>query len=132
MPVTHGKSSSWWEGFELFIPMKHPMSFKEHVLCKGCSQIVKVGESQSTSNLRSLKEHHHPTEYETITKGLNKISKNTNGEGGVLPTSILKMPGTRGVNAIKKCMRNCAVLQQVHLSNEKVERSAAKVRPGQI
>ena len=93
MPVSHGKSSPWWEGFELFIPMKHPTLFKEHVLCKGCSQIVKVGESQSTSYLWSHKKHHHPAEYETITKGLNKISKKTNGEGGVLPTSILKMPG---------------------------------------
>jgi hypothetical protein len=80
--------------------VKHPTLYKEHVLCKECSTfknnpdagIVKVGASQSTSNLRSHKKHHHSAEYETITKGLNKITKKLNGEG-VLTSSILNMPG---------------------------------------
>ncbi len=100
MPVPCGKSSPWWEGFELFIPVKHPMLYKDHVLCKECSTfknnpdagIVKVGVSQSTSNLRSHKKHHHSTEYKIITKGLNKTTKKSNGEG-VLTTSVLNMPG---------------------------------------
>jgi hypothetical protein len=100
MPVPCRKSSPWWEGFELFIPVKHPTLYNEHVLCKECSTfknnpdagIVKVGLSQSTSNLRSHKKHHHSAEYETITKGLNKTTKKLNGEG-VLTTSILNMPG---------------------------------------
>ncbi len=75
MPVPCGKSSPWWEGFELFIPVKHPTLYKEHVLCKECAGIVKVGASQSTSNLRSHKKHHHSTEYKTITKGLNKLPR---------------------------------------------------------
>jgi hypothetical protein len=36
MPVSYGKSSPWWEGFELFIPAKHPTLYKEHALCKEC------------------------------------------------------------------------------------------------
>jgi hypothetical protein len=76
------------------------MLYKEHVLCKECSTfcnnpdagIVKIGVSQSTSNLRSHKKHHHPAEFETIIKGVNKNTKKLNGEG-VLPTSILNMPG---------------------------------------
>jgi len=71
MPASFGKNSPWWERFELFIPMKHPTLFKDHVLCKECATfrnnlaagIVKNGLSQSTSNLRSHKKHHHPTEY---------------------------------------------------------------------
>jgi hypothetical protein len=100
MTVSCGKSSPWWEGFEHFIPVKHPMLYKKHVLCKECSTfrnnpdagIVKIGASQSTSNLRSHKKHHHPAKYKTITKGLNKITKKLNGEG-VLPKSILNIPG---------------------------------------
>ncbi len=71
------------------------MLFKDHVLCKECTTfknnpdagIVKIG-----AYLWSHKKHHHPAEYETITKGLNKITMKSNGEG-VLPTSILNMPG---------------------------------------
>jgi hypothetical protein len=63
MPVSYGKSSPWWEGFELFVPVKHPILEQEHVMCKECSTfknnpdagIVKIGLSQSTSNLRSHK-----------------------------------------------------------------------------
>ncbi len=73
-------SSPWWEGFELFIPVKHPNLFEEHVMCLECSTfrnnpdagIVKIGISQLTSNLRSHKKHHHSAEYKAITKGLNK------------------------------------------------------------
>ena len=25
VPVSYGKSSPWWEGFELFVPVKHPI-----------------------------------------------------------------------------------------------------------
>ncbi len=53
MNVTYKKSSPWWEGFELFIPVKHPTLYKEYVLCKKSSiflkkpdaGIVKVGVS---------------------------------------------------------------------------------------
>jgi hypothetical protein len=80
--------------------VKHPTLYMDHVLCKECSTfknnpdagIVKIGVSQSTSNLRAHKRHNHPAEFDTITKGLNKITKKSNGEG-VLPRSILNMPG---------------------------------------
>jgi hypothetical protein len=100
MPVSYGKNSPWWEGFEHFIPAKHPTLYKEHVLCKECSTfcnnpdagIVKIGVSQSTSNLWSHRKHNHLAEYDTITKGLNNNTKKSDGEG-VLPASILNMPG---------------------------------------
>ena len=100
-PVPPGRSSPWWKGFELFIPVKHPNLYEEHVMCKECSTfknnpdagIVKIGVSQSTSNLKSHIKHHHSAEYETITKNLNKATKKSNGEGGLLTTSILSMPG---------------------------------------
>ncbi len=76
------------------------MLYKEHVLCKECSTfynnpdagIVKIGLCQSTSNLWSHKRHNRPAEFETITKGLTKNTKKSDGEG-VVPTSILNMPG---------------------------------------
>jgi hypothetical protein len=37
MPLTCTKSSLWWEGFELFVPVKHPTLYKEHVMCKESS-----------------------------------------------------------------------------------------------
>jgi hypothetical protein len=100
MNVTYKKSSPWWEGFELFIPKKHLTLYKEYVLCKECSTfhknpdagIVKVGVSQSTSNLRAHKQHHHPAKYEIIAKHVDKIIQKSS-EDGVLPTSIAKMPG---------------------------------------
>ena len=99
LPVSYGKSSPWWVGFELFNPVKHPTLCKEHVMCKECSTfknnqdagIIKVGISQSTSNLRSHKKHHHPAEYETIAKGVSKTTMQSNGVS--LPTSIVNMPG---------------------------------------
>jgi len=99
-PVPCGRSSPWWDGFELFIPVKHPKLFEEHVMCLECSTfknnpdagIVKIGISQSTSNLRSHKKHHHSAEYEAITKGLNKTTKKSDGEG-LVTKSILNMPG---------------------------------------
>jgi hypothetical protein len=54
--------------------------------------IVKIGISQLTSNLRSHKKHHHSAEYEAITKGLNKTTKKSDGEG-LVTKSILNMPG---------------------------------------
>ena len=83
MIVTYKKSSPWWEGFELFIPVKHPTLYKEYVMCKECSTfcknpdagIVKVGVSQSTSNLWAHKRHHHPAKYETITKHVDETTK---------------------------------------------------------
>jgi uracil phosphoribosyltransferase len=82
LPVSCGKNSPWWVGFELFNPVKHPTLYKAHVMCKECSTfknnpnagIIKIGTSQSTSNLRSHKKHHHPAEYETITKGVSKTT----------------------------------------------------------
>jgi hypothetical protein len=80
--------------------VKHPTLYKEYVLYKECSTfrknpdagIVKVGVSQSTSNLRAHKRHHHPAEYKTIAKHVDKITQKSS-EDGVLPTSIAKMPG---------------------------------------
>ncbi len=101
MNVNLKRSSPWWEGFEQFIPIKHPTLYKEYVLCKKCSinfpqdprkGIVKVGWSQSTSNLRAHKRHHHPAEYETIAKHIDKTTKRSSGDGG-LPKSITMMPG---------------------------------------
>ena len=82
LPVSCGKNSPWWVGFELFDPVKHPTLYKAHVMCKECSTfmnnpdagIIKIGTSQSTSNLRSHKTHHHPAEYETISKGVSKTT----------------------------------------------------------
>jgi hypothetical protein len=53
MNVMLNKKSAWWEGFELFIPVKHPTLYKEYALCKECSTfhknpdagIIKVGVS---------------------------------------------------------------------------------------
>jgi hypothetical protein len=74
--------------------------YKEYVLCKECSTfhknsdkgIVKVGVSQSTSNLWAHKRHHHPAKYETIAKRVDKTTKSSSGDGG-LPKSIKMMPG---------------------------------------
>ena len=100
MDVMSKRSSPWWEGFVQFIPIKHPTLYKEYVLCKECSTfhkksnkgIVKVGMSQSTSNLRAHKKHHHPAEYETIAKRVDKTTIRSSGDGG-LPKSITMMPG---------------------------------------
>jgi len=101
MPITCSKQSLWWEGFELFVPTKHPGLYKEYVMCKKCPNpskstdagIVKVGVFQSTSNLRSHTRHHHPEEYETISiTHVNKFTKRSS-EQEVLPTSIKNMPG---------------------------------------
>jgi hypothetical protein len=100
LPISCGKNSPWWVGFELFNPLKHPTLYKEHVICKECSTfknnpdagIIKIGISQSTSNLSSHKKHHHPTEYETISKGVSKTTMKSNG-GLITPTSIMNMPG---------------------------------------
>ena len=59
MPIACTKQSWWWEGFELFVPAKHPTLYKEYVICTKCSNhsnntdsgIVKVGPNQSTNNL---------------------------------------------------------------------------------
>lgn len=59
MPISCSKQSLWWEGFDLFVPTKHPGLYKEYVMCKKCptpakstdAGIVKVGVNQSTSNL---------------------------------------------------------------------------------
>jgi hypothetical protein len=58
-PILGNKSSVWWEGFEQFILSKHPKLFSEYVMCLSSSKlgnnprlgIVKIGLSQSTSNL---------------------------------------------------------------------------------
>ena len=100
MPIPCGKNSPWWKGFELLNPLKHPTLYKEHVICKECSTfknnpdagIIKIGISQSTSNLRSHKKHHHSAEYEAITNGVNKNTMQSNG-GIINPRSILDMPG---------------------------------------
>jgi hypothetical protein len=100
MDVTLKRSSLWWEGFEQFIPHKHLTLYKESVLCKECSTfhkksnkgIVKVEMSQSTSNLRAHKKHHHPAEYEIIAKRVDKTTIRSSGDGG-LPKSITMMPG---------------------------------------
>ncbi len=41
MDITLKRSSPWWEGFEQFIPIKHPTLYKEYVLCKECSTFHK-------------------------------------------------------------------------------------------
>jgi hypothetical protein len=100
MPITCTKSSLWWEGFKLFVPVTHPTLYKEHVMCKECSNfcnnpdagIVKVGVNQSTSNLRAHKRHCHLEEYETLSTCVNKTTKKSS-EQEVLPTSIFNMPG---------------------------------------
>jgi hypothetical protein len=100
MPISCSKQSLWWEGFDLFVPTKHPGLYKEYVMCKKCptpakstdAGIVKVGVNQSTSNLRSHTRHHHPEEYETISTRVNKFTKRSS-EQEVLPTSIKNMPG---------------------------------------
>lgn len=101
MPVSCGKKSPWWVGFELFNPVKHPTLYKQHVMCKECSTfknnpdagIIKVGLSQSTSNLRSHKKHHHSAEYETIIKGACKKTTMQSNGGLIHTSSILNMPG---------------------------------------
>jgi hypothetical protein len=101
MPVSCTKGSLCWEGFELFVPVKHPTLYKEHIMCKECSNfgnnpdagIVKVGVNQSTSNLQAHKKHPcHPEEYKTLSTHVNKTTKKSS-EQEVLPTSILSTPG---------------------------------------
>jgi uracil phosphoribosyltransferase len=97
LPVSCGKNSPWWVGFELFNPVKHPTLYKAHVLCKECSTfknnpdagIIKIGISQSTSNLRSHKKHHHPAEYETITKGVSKTTVRGTNKGGLKHPNLI-------------------------------------------
>ena len=97
LPVSCGKNSPWWVGFELFNPVKHPTLYKAHVLCKECSTIknnpdagiIKIGISQSTSNLRSHKKHHHPAEYETITKVVNKTTTGRGTKGGLKHPNLI-------------------------------------------
>ncbi len=36
IPVTRNKNSTWWEGFELLNPRKHPTLYKDHIMCKAC------------------------------------------------------------------------------------------------
>jgi hypothetical protein len=96
MPVLGNKSSKWWEGFEQLVPSKHPKLFTEYVLCVSClksanpeSGLVKIGISQSTSNLRAHKKFNHPKEYEAIT-----IIGNLKTPQSVIPTTSIKnMPG---------------------------------------
>ncbi len=78
MSVSGKKQSLWWEGFELFVPSKHPNLYSEHVMCLECSKscspmlaIVKIGYSQSTSNLQAHKKSHHSEEYDAIAKHVN-------------------------------------------------------------
>ncbi len=98
-PVLGNKSSIWWEGFEQFLPSKHPKLLCKYVMCLLCSKlgnnpesgILKIGFSQSTS---------HPTEYEAITNcsNLKNPLSTTRGE---LPTLIKNMPRfTTKLNAI--------------------------------
>jgi hypothetical protein len=78
MPVLGKKSSVWWEGFVQLMPSKHPKLFTEYALCLSCSKssnpdlgLVKIGISQSTSNLRAHKKFNHPKEYEVIANSRN-------------------------------------------------------------
>jgi hypothetical protein len=77
------RSSIWWEGFEQLVPSKHPTLYTEYVFCVSCAKTVKIGLSQSTSNLRSHKKYNHPEEYNSIVRQCNKANPQS-----TLPTSI--------------------------------------------
>jgi hypothetical protein len=100
MSVSNKKQSLWWEGFELFVPSKHTNLYSEHIMCLACSKsccptlaIVKIGSSQSTSNLQAHKKSHHSEEYDAITKRVNLKNPQSTTCGEVIPTSIRNMPG---------------------------------------
>jgi hypothetical protein len=100
MSVSGKRQSLWWDGFELFVPSKHPNLYSEHVMCLACSKscsptlaIVKIGVSQSTSNLRAHKKAHHSEEYDAIAKRVNLKNPQSTTRGEVVPTSIRNMPG---------------------------------------
>ncbi len=100
MSVSGKKQSLWWEGFELFVPSQHPNLYSEHVMCLACSKscshtlaIVKIGSSQSTSNLWAHKKSHHSEEYDNISKRVNLKNPQSTTRGEVVPTSISNMPG---------------------------------------
>ena len=96
IPALGNKSSVWWEGFAQLMPSKHPKLFTEYVVCLSCLKssknpdlgLVKIGISQSTSNLRAHKKFNHPKEYEVIA---NKNNLKT--PQSVPTTSIKNMPG---------------------------------------
>ena len=97
MPLLGKKSSVWWEGFAQLMPSKHPKLYTEYALCLSCSKssnpdsaLVKIGISQSTSNLRAHKKFNHPKEYEVINNTNNlKTSQSVPSS----TTSIKNMPG---------------------------------------
>jgi hypothetical protein len=79
------------------MPSKHPKLYAEYALCLSCSKssnpdsaLVKIGISQSTSNLRAHKKFNHPKEYEVINNTNNlKTSQSVPSS----TTSIKNMPG---------------------------------------
>jgi hypothetical protein len=69
-------------------------------MCLACSKsrsptsaIVKIGHSQSTSNLRANKQSHHSEEYDALAKRVNLKNPQSTTRGEVVPTSIKNMPG---------------------------------------
>ena len=89
------------------MPSKHPKIFTEYALCLSCSNssnpdlgLVKIGISQSTSNLQAHKKFNHPKEYEVIAN-----SKNLKTPQSVPTTSIKNMSGF-----VTKLSTTCAKL----------------------
>jgi hypothetical protein len=81
-------------------------------MCLACSKshsptlaIVKIGHSQSTSNLQAHKKSHHSEEYDTIVKRVNLKNPQSTTRGEVIPTSIKNMPGF-----VNKLNAKCAKL----------------------
>ncbi len=69
-------------------------------MCLACSKscsptlaIVKIGSSQSTSNLWAHKKFHHSEEYDAIAKHVNLKNPQSTTRGEVVPTSIRNIPG---------------------------------------
>ena len=106
MPLLGKKSSVWWEGFAQLMPSKHPKLFTEYALCLSCSKssnpdlgLVKIGISQSTSNLRAHKRFNHPMEYAVIANSKNLKT----------PQSV-SIPSIKSMGLVTKLNTTCAKL----------------------
>ena len=108
MPFPGKNSSVWWEGFAQLMPSKHPKLFTEYALCLSCSKssnpdlgVVKIGISQSTSNLQAHKRFNHPKEYQVvITNNINLKSSQS------IPTTSIKFSICRRKNTLRLKLRH--------------------------
>ena len=111
IPVLGKTAFVWWEGLAQLMPSKQPKLFIEYAMCLLCSKLsnpdlglVKIGISQSTSNLWAHKKFNHPKEF-----GVVANSKNLKTPQLVPTTSIKNMSGF-----VTKLSTTCAKLIYIY------------------